>query len=71
MFILLAGLQYLNAQGCVTCTNTAAQLGQDSATGLNRGIIFLALMPVSITTGFAVFFYRRHQQQQKMEDYTE
>lgn len=65
ILLLVFGLQLAQAQGCVTCTNTAAQLGQDSATGLNRGIIYLAFMPLSITIGFAIYFYRRYQNQMK------
>lgn len=65
MGVIILGLQMAQAQGCVTCTNTAAQLGQDSATGLNKGIIYLAFMPLSITIGFAIYFYRRYQNQLK------
>jgi len=56
------------AQGCVTCTNTAAQLGQDSAIGLNKGIIYLVIMPITIVIGFGIYFYRRHKHSQD-EDY--
>lgn len=60
LFLVLIGLD-ASAQGCVTCTNVAAQLGQDSAIGLNKGIIYLAFMPLTITIGFSIYFYRRHQ----------
>lgn len=69
LFLLLSILSIdAFAQGCVTCTNTAAQLGQDSAIGLNKGIIYLVIMPITIVIGFGVYFYRRHKQNQD-EDY--
>jgi len=68
LLVLLVGLDYASAQGCVTCTNVAAQLGQDSAIGLNKGIIYLAFMPLSITIGFSIYFYRRHQQEKNLID---
>ncbi|MFT4062220.1 MAG: hypothetical protein QM642_07680 [Edaphocola sp.] len=40
------GMGKLRAQGCVTCTQTAANLGESSAHGLNNGIIYLACLPL-------------------------
>lgn len=42
------------AQGCATCTKTAAGLGEAGAQGLNSGIIYLASLPLLImgTVGF-------------------
>jgi hypothetical protein len=34
------------AQGCVTCTQTAANLGETAAHGLNTGILYLAAIPL-------------------------
>ena len=48
------------AQGCVTCTNTAAQLGQDSAKGLNAGIVYLASIPLSLIAIVGVIWYKRN-----------
>jgi len=47
-------LPYAVAQGCVVCTNTANQLNDKSARGLNGGIIYLAFLPLIImfTLGF-------------------
>lgn len=44
----------LNAQ-CSICTKTAQQLGDESASGLNTGIMYLAFIPLAI---FAIIGYR-------------
>ena len=52
LFIFLSA--DLFAQGCVTCTQTAAGLGSSSAQGLNTGIVYLAALPLifMITIGY-------------------
>ncbi|MCF8450586.1 MAG: hypothetical protein K9G49_12015 [Taibaiella sp.] len=35
-------------QGCSVCTKTAQGLDDKSAKGLNRGILYLALLPLAI-----------------------
>ncbi|MBX2906856.1 MAG: hypothetical protein KF744_12510 [Taibaiella sp.] len=57
--VLIAGLMMITggavlAQGCSVCTKTAAGLDNKSAKGLNRGILYLALLPAGImgTVGF-------------------
>ena len=47
-------------QGCVVCTRTAEQQGEDFAKGMNRGILYLAFLPLGImgTLGFIYWKYR-------------
>ncbi|HTN18698.1 MAG TPA: hypothetical protein VL092_13495 [Chitinophagaceae bacterium] len=49
------------AQGCSVCTQTANQLGEKGADGLNNGIIYLALLPLSFISvlGFVWWKYNR------------
>lgn len=49
------------AQGCVTCTNTAAQLGQDSAKGLNLGILYLVTIPFCFVGTVGFILYRKYK----------
>ncbi len=44
---VFAGLQPVAAQ-CSICTKTAMQLGDKPATGLNSGVIYLALAPFAV-----------------------
>ncbi len=41
-------------QGCSVCTKTAQGLGDKSAKGLNKGILYLAFLPLGImgTVGY-------------------
>ncbi len=50
------------AQGCSVCTKTAAGLGGKAARGLNGGILYLALLPISIlcTLGFIWWRYNKN-----------
>jgi len=47
------------AQGCAICTKTASQYGEKGAKGINRGIIYLAFIPISIL-GTLGFVWWRH-----------
>jgi hypothetical protein len=49
------------AQGCSVCTQTASQLGDDGAKGLNTGILYLALLPITFISvlGFVWWKYNR------------
>lgn len=49
------------AQGCSVCTQTASQLGEDGAKGLNTGILYLALLPITFISvlGFVWWKYNR------------
>ncbi len=43
-----SGLAYQASAQCSICTRTAQQLGEKPATGMNRGILYLAFMPLAI-----------------------
>lgn len=47
------------AQGCVTCTQTAAGLGESSAHGLNNGILYLAAIPLIFIFTVGYIWYKR------------
>jgi hypothetical protein len=49
---------YANAQ-CSLCTKTASQLGEKPAKSLNKGIIYLALAPLSIM-GIIWVLYKKY-----------
>jgi len=67
--VMFAGLLFLSvgattrvaAQGCSVCTKTAAGLDNESASGLNKGIIYLAFLPLGImcTVGYLWWRSRR------------
>jgi hypothetical protein len=61
LIILLAAAQYTMAQGCVTCTNTAANLGNSSAQGLNAGIVYLAALPLLFLGTVGFIWYKRNK----------
>ena len=52
--LLLAGVKPARAQ-CSICTRTAQQLGERPAKALNKGIVYLAAMPLAI---FGLIGYR-------------
>jgi hypothetical protein len=59
MIGLLAALPVeLFAQGCAVCTKTASELDPHSARGLNAGILYLALLPLSILGTVGYFWWR-------------
>lgn len=49
------------AQGCAMCTKTASDLDDNSAKGLNGGILYLAALPLTImgTIGFVWWKHNR------------
>lgn len=49
---------------CSICTKTAQQLGKESATGLNNGILYLMLLPFAIG---GVIAYRWWKQEKLIE----
>jgi hypothetical protein len=63
MVVLLAlGCQTaVLAQGCSVCTKTAQGLDDNSAKGLNKGIVYLAFLPLGImgTLGYVWYRYNR------------
>jgi len=49
------------AQGCVTCTQTAAGLGSSSAQGLNNGIVYLAALPLIFMCTIGYIWYKKNK----------
>lgn len=47
------------SQGCSTCTKTASELDDNSARGLNGGILYLAALPLAIL-GTVSFVWWKH-----------
>ncbi len=47
---------------CSICTKTAQQLGKESATGLNNGILYLMLLPFAIG-GFIAYRWWKNEKQ--------
>lgn len=60
-FLLVGMLLFaadLCAQGCVSCSNTAANLNHQSAKGLNDGIVYLAAIPLLLIASLGYYWYR-------------
>ncbi|MBS1615670.1 MAG: hypothetical protein JST06_06080 [Bacteroidetes bacterium] len=58
-FLLCATPVGLYAQGCAMCTKTASELDPNSAKGLNKGIIYLAGLPLGILGVVGFFWWRQ------------
>jgi hypothetical protein len=61
VFILLISYSDVLAQGCSVCTQTANQLGEKGADGLNNGIIYLALLPLTFISILGIVWYRNNR----------
>lgn len=61
LIALFVSAQQALAQGCVTCTNTAANLGNSGAQGLNLGIVYLAALPLLFLGTVGFIWYRRNK----------
>lgn len=61
LFVLLIPFAKAMAQGCSVCTQTANQLGDKGADGLNNGILYLALLPITFISilGYVWWKYNR------------
>lgn len=61
LILLTLPLSNLWAQGCSVCTQTANQLGEKGADGLNNGILYLAMLPITFISilGFVWWKYNR------------
>lgn len=46
---------------CSICTKTASQLGKESATGLNNGIVYLMILPFAIGGYIAWRWWKNEQ----------
>lgn len=58
LFLLFLPLADLWAQGCSVCTQTANQLGEEGAEGLNAGIVYLALLPLTFILTLSLVWWR-------------
>lgn len=52
---------YAMAQGCAMCTKTASELDDNSARGLNGGILYLAALPLTILGTIGFVWYRSNK----------
>ncbi len=58
IFVLLVASFPAFAQGCSTCTNSAAAAPERSQRALRRGIIVLMVPSLAVMLGFAGLAYR-------------
>jgi hypothetical protein len=56
-----AAISTVKAQGCAMCTKTAAGLDDKSARGLNGGILYLAMLPISIIGTVTFLWWRKNK----------
>jgi len=52
---------------CSICTKTASQLGEEPATALNSGIVYLMLTPLAIMAYIGVRWWKTERQIMKEE----
>lgn len=68
LFCLLAlSTPQLMAQ-CALCTKTAQQLGDGPAAGLNKGILYLMCIPLSILSVIGYKWYKKEKLTRELED---
>ena len=65
--ILTVGFTQQAAAQCSICTKTASQLGVKPARGLNAGILYLMLTPLTIAGIIGVRWYKREKNYLKAE----
>ncbi|MBK7764298.1 MAG: hypothetical protein IPI46_13295 [Bacteroidetes bacterium] len=58
--LLLIGISAFSQ--CAMCTKTAASLDDESARGLNSGIIFLAFMPITMIGFIGYQWWKRNRE---------
>jgi len=61
IFLLGININKLWAQGCSVCTQTANQLGEKGADGLNNGIIYLALLPITFISILGYVWWKNNR----------
>lgn len=62
LVILWCMIGFSSIAQCSICTKTAQQLGKESATGLNNGIIYLMMLPFAIG-GFIAYRWWKQEKQ--------
>lgn len=65
--MLILSTPQLMAQ-CALCTKTAQQLGEGPAAGLNKGIIYLMCIPISILSIVGYKWYKKEKATREIED---
>lgn len=69
---LLLGITVLSSPElmaqCALCTKTAQQLGDGPAAGLNKGILYLMCIPLSILSVIGYKWYKKERLTREMED---
>lgn len=58
---MATAFQQLNAQGCAMCQTSASNLNEESAKGLNRGIIYLATIPLAFIFGTGYYWIKKNR----------
>lgn len=48
------------AQGCSVCTSTASQMGEESGKGLNLGIVYLAMLPLTFIGVLGFIWWKKN-----------
>lgn len=56
------------AQGCSLCSINAASLGKNAGIGLNRGILYLAMLPLLAVAALGILWYRRNYRFEEKSD---
>ena len=65
--VLVLSTPELLAQ-CALCTKTAQQLGDGPAAGLNKGILYLMCIPISILSFIGYKWYKKEKMTRALED---
>ncbi|MGN6567245.1 MAG: hypothetical protein ACTHJ0_04800 [Flavipsychrobacter sp.] len=65
VFLFLAPAAW--SQGCSMCTKTAASLGSKGAKGLNKGIIYLGFIPLSILGTIGAIWWKYNKNDESSE----
>ena len=68
IIISLFAIKDANAQGCAMCSSTAGSLNENSAKGLNRGIIYLASIPLLFISVTGIYWYKNSKKELETED---
>lgn len=66
LFVLFSG--HLFAQGCAMCSLNAQSLGDQAGAGLNKGILYLAAIPISFVLTIGSIWYWRNRAIEKKQD---
>jgi uncharacterized iron-regulated membrane protein len=62
-FIYALLLSCFSYAQCSVCTKTAADMGDEVATGLNLGIVYLAFLPLTIIGTIGYIWWKRYRKE--------